>query len=367
MKHFLLFAVLFLLCSRFSFAQEVQTEVFPFYIGTYTNGTSEGIYLSSLNSDSGEIGTPQLVASLKNASFQCISSENQKLWSVSETADGKGLAVEYSLNDKLMLLKNESFSTNGSGPCYVDFHEATESVLTANYRSGNVTRNTKEQTISHQHLGKGPNSARQEGPHAHCFKVDLNGKYGYSCDLGTDKVYVYNLESPGLQLIAEVETLAGAGPRHLDFHPSGTTMAVINELNSTIEVFAVDEQGCFTKRLSSTTTIPDTHSGNNQCADIHYSEDGRFLYASNRGHNSIAVFSVKNNYELELIQWMDKGISWPRNFALSPDGRLLLVANQHSNTITVYAVDKVKGVLKKLPSELELDQPVCITFLNHKL
>ena len=142
-------------------------------------------------------------------------------------------------------------------------------------------------------------------------------------------------------------------------------MSVINELNSTVEVFTADEDGCFTNRIFSISTIPEDHKSNNQCADIHYSVDGMYLYASNRGHNSIVVYKVdQETMELEAIQWMKEDINWPRNFTISPDNKHLLIANQNSNKITIYTINNETGKLNYTNNSLSLSKPVCLTFLN---
>lgn len=342
-----------------------QIEYF-LYIGTYTNDGSKGIYLSQFNEESGELSTPQVAAELNNASFQCIVPEKKQLWSVSEAWGGEGMVMAYDLNvndGSLSLAGN--YSTQGKGPCYVDFHNSSQSAIVANYSTGNVARiASKESIYDHQHTGKSIHPTRQKKAHAHCFKTDLKGEYAYSCDLGTDKVYVYDLRENGLILHDEIEITPGGGPRHLDFHPEMKAMAVINELNSTIELFIPDSNGIFNQRLAVESTIPSDFTENNQCADIHYSNDGNYLFASNRGYNSIVAFKVnKETMKLELVGHMQEEIDWPRNFTLSPNNKFLLVANQNSNSITIY--ENNEGNLKYTNTKIDLSQPVCLTFLEN--
>ncbi|MDA3818571.1 MAG: lactonase family protein [Prolixibacteraceae bacterium] len=339
-----------------------RSTKYPFYIGTYTDSESEGIYLSFFDADAGTISSPKLVTKLENATFQNLSKDKNSLLSVSQNKDGIGDTHEYTINEDFTLRLKNIYKNDGVGSCYVSYHDDSESVLVANYRSGNVTRTTKTAGFSNQHSGTGPNANRQEKPHAHCIKIDLQSKFAYSCDLGADKIYVYNLQKGGLNPVTEIKTALGAGPRHVDFHPDEEIMAVVNELNSSIEVFKADKNGLFTKRIHTVSTIPKSHTSNNQCADIHFSDDGKYLYASNRGHNSIAVFKMNQKMKPELIQLMDQTISWPRNFSLSPDGKFMLVANKNSNCITLYRVDKNTGKLTYTKQRINISKPVCITF-----
>lgn len=345
---------------------------FLMYIGTYTNEGSEGVYLSTFDADLGTISKPELVASLSNASFQYISSNKKQLWSVSESG-GLGSIYGFNIKPKDGRLKQlSSFSSLGYGPCYVSKHEKSSNVLTANYKSGNVANIPinkngikSASSFSIQHKGKGPNINRQEGPHAHCIKVDLDGKFIYSADLGIDKVYVYTIENNELKLYKELEMEAGSGPRHLDFHPEMKAMAVVHELNSTVAIYKADENGCFSILQSTISTIPKSFTANNQCADIHYSPNGNFLYASNRGHNSIVIYKVnKETMDLELVEQMDEKLNWPRNFCIDPSGHFLIAANQNSNLITVYEIDAISGKLTYTGNNLSISKPVCINLLD---
>lgn len=344
---------------------------YQLYIGTYTNKSSEGIYLASFDSDSGILSVLNLAVKLDNPSFQCITPDQEQLWSVSELWNGPGKIAGFAIDSiDGKLVKLAEFPTMGNGPCYVSYHGPSNTILAANYNSGNVVRigvgtNNYGQTAIHQHAGKGPNKNRQSSPHAHNIHIAPEGQYAYACDLGSDEVYVYDLSKEGLQVKHIINTTKGAGPRHLAFHPEGKAMTVINELNSTLETYLPDDDGIFSKLHSKVSTIPDTFTQNNQCADIHYSANGKFLYASNRGHNSIAVFSIdQKSLKPVLIQWMEEVINWPRNIAISPDGRYLLAANQEGNQIGVYAIENETGLLTYTGNTLSISQPVCLTFLN---
>jgi 6-phosphogluconolactonase len=351
----------------------LSTDKYLLYIGTYTDGGSKGIYVSPFDIETGFISEPTLAATLSNPSFQTITADKKQLWSVSELWNGGGRVYGYEINWENGELKQVSnLSTLGNGPCYVSVHENTKNILTANYGSGNVSNTPVDEmgkstgdSFTHQHLGKGPHASRQKEPHAHSIKVDLKGIYSYAANLGTDKVYAYTIENNKLTLKKEITIEPGSGPRHLDFHPSMKAMAVVNELNSTISLFKADRDGCFSELYSSITTLPDNFTSNNQCADIHYSPDGMFLYASNRGHNSIVVYKVDQaTMALEIVDWFSETINWPRNFTIDPTGNFIIVANQNANSITVLKRDAANGKLTYTGHRLTVSKPVCVTLLK---
>lgn len=349
----------------------IGSSKYLLYIGTYTDGESQGIYVSHFDNETGTITEPKLAANLSNPTFQTITANKKYLWSIGRSLNGEGWAYGYEIDKSNGNLKEISnFSTLGNGPCYISVHENTKNILTANYGSGNVTNipidengNISGSSFTNKHEGKGPNTDRQNEPHAHSIKVDLTGNFIYAANLGTDKVYAYTIEDNRLTLHKEIVIEPGSGPRHLDFHPSLKAMAVVNELNSTITLFKADSEGCFSEYVSTTTTIPANFTSNNQCADIHYSPDGMYLYASNRGHNSIVVYRVnQETMALDFVDWFMETIDWPRNFTIEPSGKFLIVANQKANSITVFKRDTKTGVLTFTGNRLNISKPVCVTF-----
>jgi 6-phosphogluconolactonase len=352
----------------------ITSHNFFFYIGTYTDAGSKGIYRSTFQSDSGRISKPELVATITNPSFQCISKNHKLLWSVTESGSGSvtGFLIDTITGN---LQKTATFSSLGSSPCFVNFHDESLNVITANYSSGNVTKipvtsigiaNGKAYT--HQHTGKSINASRQEGPHAHCSKVDPTGKYIYSCDLGTDKIYVYIISGDSLALYKTLDIEPGSGPRHFDFHPQLKSMVVISEMKGTVTTFLPDENGCFSKYLSTISTMPEGYMGQSGSADIHFTPDGKYLYASNRANNSIAIFQVDPlTLEPIIIGWQNSNIQTPRNFAIDPKGNYLLTANQDGNNIVVFKIDHQTGELIETGFKQTISKPVCITFLNSEI
>jgi len=347
-----------------------SSQKYLLYIGTYTNGDSKGIYKSIFNADSGKLSQPELVAPTNNPSFQCVSANHDLLWSVNESWSGTGEIVGYSINKENGNLKQIStFSSEGNAPCFVDYDENTGDIYTANYNTGNITKisvnsdgTASKASFTHQQKGKGPNSTRQEGPHAHCSVIDPTGKYIYSCNLGTDQIYVYSANCDSLCLIKTISVPAGSGPRHIAFHPELKTMEVINELNGTITTFLPDQQNIFSIFHHTISTLPTNFEKENKCADIHFTPNGKLLFASNRGHNSIAIYKFdEKNLTPVLVGWQTENCITTRNFAIDPTGKYLIAANQDANSVVVFRIDYETGKLFETGNVISISNPVCIT------
>jgi 6-phosphogluconolactonase len=242
-------------------------------------------------------------------------------------------------------------------------------VLVANYSGGNIALlptqpdgNLDPASDVEQHEGSSLNEQRQKGPHAHCIVTDSAGNYAFSADLGIDQVLIYRLQDNALIPTGHVPVAPGAGPRHFTFNPDGDRAYVINELNSTVTAFKY-EDGVL-EETQTIGTLPDGFDGDNFPADIHVSSDGRFVYGSNRGHDSIVVFGIDpDSGLLSSVQHEGTGGEWPRNFALDPTGRFLLVANQRTSNIVVFSRDSDSGRLTPTGQTLEIPSPVCVRFL----
>ena len=268
------------------------------------------------------------------------------------------------------MLINE-YPSEGVGPCFVELNKAENLLSVANYASGNIAvyiiqpnGAISKEVQTRQHSGSGPVRPNQVAAHAHCTKFDVAGKFLYAVDLVIDKVLSYPIDADGKlgeQQIA-LRTDAGDGPRHLIWHPTKNIAFVINELSSSVISALVDTETGNFQRIDKKGTLPLDFEGDNNCADIHISTDARFLYASNRGHNSIAIFSVSEDGHLQLIANEFVQGDWLRNFNLAPDGRHLLVANRKSNNITVFKIDPTSGLLSYTGNQVELSQPVCLKF-----
>jgi 6-phosphogluconolactonase len=219
-----------------------------------------------------------------------------------------------------------------------------------------------------QHAGSGPRE-QQKGPHAHCIKLDHSNRHAFAADLGTDKVMLYRFNSltgkldPAKQPLVDLHP--GAGPRHLTLHPNGKYLYVINELDSSLTTFRYDSsQGTLTA-FETVSTLPRDFTGTSYCADIHVSKSGKFLYGSNRGHNSIVVFAIDaRTGRLNLVEHVSTGGKWPRNFTIDPSGRFLLVANQHTDNVVTFRIDAQTGRLTATDQTTEIPVPVCLQFLQ---
>jgi 6-phosphogluconolactonase len=349
------------------------------FVGTYTNGKSEGIYRCLFNVDSGELTVECVTKGVTNPSFLAVDRNRNRLFCVNETAefDGKpgGAVSAFALNPEsgdLSLLN--SSSTHGADPCYVTRDSSGRFVLVANYTGGSLAvlpirtnGSLGEATDVVQHRGSSV-KPRQQGPHAHSVVLDPSGRYAYAADLGLDKVMIYRFDVQQGKLLPATSAWAllkpGAGPRHLAFSPDGSRVYVVNELDSTLTAFSVDGSTGSLQLRQTLSTVPSGYSGENFPADIHIARSGRFVYASNRGHDSIAVFAVDTkNGEISLVQNEPTGGKWPRNFTIDPTGRYLLAANQRSDNITVLEIHPESGTLVPNGHVAEVPSPVCLKFL----
>jgi 6-phosphogluconolactonase len=349
------------------------------YIGTYTNaGPSEGIYRLFLNTTTGAMRVDGVAAKSADPSFLALHPNGRVLYAVNELSEfgGKptGAVTAFAVaQDTGALTPLGQLPSHGTAPCYVSVDRTGHTVLVANYGTGSVATFTVRQNGSLdvartivQHEGHGPNADRQAGPHAHCIITDPENRFVLAADLGVDGVIVYkfNEKTGSISTVSNgVATNPGAGPRHLAFHPTGRFLYVINELDSTLVVYKYDGEHGSLDQVQITASSPGGTGPTNYPADLHVSSSGRFLYASNRGHDTVAVFQVDaSSGQLTAIQQVSTGGSWPRNFALDPTGRFLLAANERSHSILSFRVDTETGRLTPTGEKAEIPSPVCIRF-----
>lgn len=338
-----------------------KAPAYTFYLGTYTADKSEGIYKFTMDA-SGQMSNLGLSAKTENPSFITLTADNKYLLAVNENEEGT--MESYRVKEDTLIKINRT-STNGMHPCYITTN-VNNMILAANYSSGNVALsklNEKGEILPlldlQQHEGM-DTTDRQEGPHAHSawFKNDKV----ISVDLGSNELWFSKIVNDKFQY-SEQKTLkmaGGAGPRHLAFHPTESWLYVINELNGTISQI-VEDNGIY-KITSTVSTLPAGFEGHNQSADIHISKDGKFLYASNRGPNTIAIFSIdQDSGGLTSLGFESTKGDWPRNFALSPDDKFLLVANERSGNLVVFERNAESGLLNFI-SEIEAFTPTSIVF-----
>jgi 6-phosphogluconolactonase len=360
--------------------EQVQPESELLYVGTYTEGKrEEGIFVLRLDTRTGQLQRVSAVSAGANPSFLAVHPNGRVLYAVNEVTerDGKasgGVSAFSIAPESGALTRLNDRPSEGGAPCYISVDRTGRSVLVANYVGGNIALLPVQQDgrlgpARHvvQHRGGGPISARQEAAHAHYIAPDVSNRFALAADLGVDRVMVYrlDLDEGMLQLKGEARMPPGSGPRHLAFHPTLPWVFVANELNSTVSTLRFDNQTGTLEVLRTRSTLPAGATGTNYPADIHVSPSGRTVYVSNRGNNSIAVFSVSAaTGTLALEQVVSTEGDWPRNFTLDPTGQWLLVANQRSGTIVVFQRDRDSGRLTLTPQRMALPAPVCLRFLS---
>ena len=361
-------------CAQPASKSSAAAKDYWLYVGTNVGNEQENtIFLYRVNAATGAFTRVSAQHGGASPTYLTLSANHHFLYAVSETpmyrgAPGGGVsafAVAPRTGDLKLLNQQPS---KGASPCYISLDHTGRTVLVANYVGGNVSAlpvaadGQLGAPMMDQQSGSGPHS-NQTGSHAHCLLPDPANKFAFAVNLGTDRVYAYRLDPANSKLTREAEPAfvaqPGAGPRHLVFHPDGKHAYLINELNSTVTALAYDAAAGRFRELQTLSALPTGYTGENSCADIHVSRNGLFLYASNRGHNSIAVFAIDtSNGTLVPIQDVDTQGKTPRNFILDPSGRLLLVANQNSNNMVSYRVDPQSGLLTPTGQSAEVPSPM---------
>lgn len=346
-----------------------NSEDLIFYVGTYTNGDSKGIYSYSLGPD-GKLQKLKLAAQSENPSYLAFSTDRKFLLAVGEIKNdsGDGTVSSFRVEGDSLSLINQS-SSGGAHPCFVAVNDS-DYVLTANYSGGNIgllklnqSGELSDVLDTQQHTGKGSHP-RQDAPHAHSAWFYPSSSEVVAVDLGTNQLWFSSIDTNSNTLEPKTpKTLdlnPDDGPRHLTFHPNGKWIYVLNELSNTVALVRYDEKNGFEKG-EHFSMLPENFTGENTGADIHISTDGKFLYASNRGHNSIVIYGVGDKGDLQVLGHESVKGEGPRNFTLSPDGSYLLVANQHSNNIISFKRDHTTGLLSFV-DEIQAPSPVCLLF-----
>ncbi|MBX3442373.1 MAG: lactonase family protein [Planctomyces sp.] len=354
------------------------------YFGTYTRGSdSRGIYHARLNLETGAVSEPQLVAEVDNPSFLAIHPFGQALYAVAEIGDFEGEpaggAAAFALDRETgQLTALNVQSSKGGAPCHCVVDPTGKSLLIANYTGGSVVCLPIEQDGSLkpasafvQHEGHSVNAQRQEAPHAHSINIDPANRFAVAADLGLDKLLVYRFDADRGTLTPNdppgTSVAPGAGPRHFAFHSSGDYAYVINELDLTVTAFRYAPQHGVLYGFQTVSTVPDgvDYAGGNSTAEVQVHPSGKFLYGSNRGHHSIAMFQIDpGTGRLTSLGQEPTGGQTPRNFGIDPTGKYLLAANQDSDTVVVFEIDAESGRLKPTGVQVAVPRPVCVKFLR---
>jgi 6-phosphogluconolactonase len=344
------------------------------FIGTYTRLGAEGVYTLRMNGETGELTQVSVATGLENPSFVSLDPSGDHLYAVSESSgfDGSGGITAFNVNKSTGELNQiNQQSTGGPGPCHLMLDSTDSVAIVTNYAGGSVSvhpinadGSVGEYSEFVQHEGSSINQNRQQEAHAHSVNIDNENSRAYICDLGMDKVLTYDIDIQNgkLSLADSVDEVAGEGPRHFTFHPSGKYVYVNNELGNTITVYDLGSDGSLSPKQTES-TIPAGWDGVSHTADIHVSPDGKFVYVSNRGHDSIAMYSIDESTGnvTSLGNEATQGKN-PRNFAITPDGKFLLAENQDSDTIVTFKRED-DGTLTPTGSILNIPAPVCLQFL----
>jgi 6-phosphogluconolactonase len=326
---------------------------------------------------SGALTRIGVAAEIEHPSFLSISPNHQFLYSISEGGNVAGSSISAFAIDaaagKLTFLNKQP--AGGSGPCYVEVDAEGKNALIANYGSGSFAAfplaadgTVQPMSAFIQDHGSGVNPDRQEGPHAHSLVAGPGNKFIYGCDLGLDKVMIFKFDAGQGTLVPDEPAFAqikpGAGPRHTAFHPNGRWAFVINEMGSSITVFSYNAVSGALDEVQTISTLPEGFSGQSTCAEVAVHPSGKFVYGSNRGDDSIAVFGCDpESGRLTFVQRVSTGGKTPRQFEIDPTGRYLLAANQNSNTVVVFRIDAASGRLQPTGIQVQSDNPQCVRCL----
>ncbi len=368
------------MCQTANGAQKTPSGKLRVYVGTYTSGPSKGIYVCDLDLATGKLSKPELAGEVENPSFLEIHPSRRFVYAVGEMGsqgNKGGVITAFAVNPTDGKLKRiNQQPTQGEGPCYVSIDKTGKNALVSNYSSGGVASlpiaedGSLQPAVSViQHSGSSVDPARQQGPHAHSINIDAGNRFAIAADLGLDKLLVYRLDPAKHTLVPNdppsVSVKPGSGPRHFAFHPNGKFAYANNEMASTVTAFTYDAARGTFKELQTLSTLPQGYNGKgNSTAETRVHPNGKFVYVSNRGHNSIAIFSVDAaTGKLTLVGNESTRGKTPRNFNLDPTGAYLIAANQDSHNVVAYKVDSTSGKLTPTGSEVEIPSPVCVRFM----
>lgn len=347
------------------------------YVGTYTRKQARGIYIYRMDLSVGELALAGVVGGVVDPSFLATDPQRRYLYAVNEipASGGQpgGAVSAFAIDpDTGGLTSLNQQPSHGGLPCHLSVDATGQFVLATNYGTGSVAvfpildgGGLGEASDVIQHNGSSIDPRKQAGPHAHSITIDPTNRYAFVADLGLDKVMSYELDLSRGKLVPSAVpwngVKAGSGPRHFTFHPNGRVAYLINELNATLIAFAYDATHGALTELQTVPTLPEGYTGKNWCADVHVAPSGRFLYGSNRVHDSIVIFEIdQDTGRLTFVGHEPTQGETPRNFAIDPTGRFLLAANQDTDTIIVFHIDQDTGKLESTGHIVEVPAPVCV-------
>jgi 6-phosphogluconolactonase len=357
--------------------EAVANPDYHVYVGTFTNAKSKGVYLMSFDSKTGKLSSPTLAVEGASPSFEALHPNHRFIYSVNEINNFQGKktgsvsAFEIEENGTLKLINQEPSA--GTGPTHISIDPTGKCVLVANYAGGSVAAfrvkddgSLEGPTSVDQHWGKGSDRSRQEAAHAHSIYPDPDNRFVLSCDLGLDKVFVYDFDpNAGTITYRDAATVdPGSGPRHLAFAPQHHAVYVLNEMACTVTAFHYDGQKGALQSFQTISTLPGDFHGNKSTAEIFVHPNGKFVYASNRGDaNSITVFSIGDDGKLTFVDRTSAKVKTPRGFGIDPTGNWLIAGGQDSSTVAVFKIDQQTGKLTPTGQVVDVPTPVCFTFV----
>ncbi|MGV3461016.1 MAG: lactonase family protein [Flavobacterium sp.] len=358
-----------------TFATAAAQDNFNLIVGTYTNKCkSEGIYVYDYNANTGDVKFKSNTKGVENPSFLTVSPDKKFIYSVNESGSKSTVsAFKYTASTGKMELINKK-DTEGADPCHIITD--AKNVLVANYSGGSISvfERKKDGGLTEakqviKHTGSSIDKSRQEAPHAHMVYFSPDKKFVFSNDLGTDKIYIYAYNPDGgsktLTLKETIDAKPGSGPRHLVFNPNGIFFYVLNELDASVVAYSYINQKV--EKIQETTLVKPEATGKNGAADIKFTRDGKYLYATNRGDaNTISVFKVHSNGMIKMVQQLPTDGDSPRNLAIDPKDNHVLIGHQNSASISIFRRNKTTGMLDDNCKRIDLCSPVCLVFTESK-
>jgi 6-phosphogluconolactonase len=344
------------------------------YIGTYTGPQSKGIYAAKFDAGTGKLEEPILAGELNRPSFLAIHPNRKYLYAVSETGNSTVSAFEIDPKTGTLTLLN-TVPAKGSSACHLVVDQTGKSLVVANYGNGSVSvfrvgadGRLSESTAQVQHSGSGPDKSRQRGPHAHAVVLSPDNRFVFVPDLGMDQILTYRLDPAQATITAHdpasVTVPPGSGPRHFAFHPNGKFAYSVNEMKSSVTAFSYDKAKGALTSLQTIANLPDDFSGTDNSAEIGVDSAGKFLYASNRGHDSITIYRIDGSKgTLTTVDRVSTQGKTPRGFKIDPTGGYLIAGNQDSGSVVVFKRDAATGKLTPTGQTVSVGSPVCIDFL----
>ncbi|MDE1549004.1 lactonase family protein [Jeotgalibaca caeni] len=341
---------------------------YTLYLGSYTKRESKGVHQITLDAEKKELKDYRLIAEVESPTYLTFSSDKETMYTISKEDEGAGI-TSFTKETDGTYTKKASNSSEAVPPCYISLDEANGLLFTASYHKGYVSV-YKEQSDGSitladrvQHEGSSTHE-NQDAPHVHYTEYSPDRKYLMVCDLGTDEVYSYTVSEDGkLTESSRYKAKPGTGPRHLVFHPNGTTVYLLGELSSEVEVLSYNKEDGSLTYQDRISMIPESHTSFNGGAAIRITKDGKYVYASNRGHDSIVVYEVSDlDDRLSLVEYVPTEGNTPRDFNFAPGERYLIVGHQDSDNLTLFERDDLTGKLTLVQKDVHAPECVCVLY-----